>query len=229
MSIDQSVVKGKKLINEYEPSLEPIDRFSEIIFGLIMVLTFTCSLSAASSGKQEIRTMLWTAVGCNLAWGIVDAMMFLMGRMVDKAEKGQMIRKIKTAKSNQEIDQSVKGAIPPFMADTISTKHIHELHDAVLKIPDLPARPFVSKKELLNAGVIFLLVFTSTFPVIIPFFFLQDNPMIAIRVSNGIAILLLFIGGYVLGRKTGYPAWLSGLLFTVIGLALVFMTIALGG
>ena len=58
--------------------LEPTERFSEILFGLIMVLTFTGSLSAASSGRSEVRTMLIGAIGCNLAWGIVDAIMYLL-------------------------------------------------------------------------------------------------------------------------------------------------------
>ena len=59
--------------------LDPIDRISEVLFGLIMVLTFTCSLSVAEAGRDEIRTMLIGALGCNLAWGIIDAVFYLMG------------------------------------------------------------------------------------------------------------------------------------------------------
>jgi hypothetical protein len=47
--------------------LEPIERISEVLFGLIMVLTFTGSLSAAESGHAEVRAMLIGAIGCNLA------------------------------------------------------------------------------------------------------------------------------------------------------------------
>jgi hypothetical protein len=52
--------------------LEPTDRVSEILFGLIMVLTFTGSLSVAEAGRDDVRTMLIGALGCNLAWGIID-------------------------------------------------------------------------------------------------------------------------------------------------------------
>ena len=38
-----------------------------------MVLTFTGSLSVAEAGRDDVRTMLIGALGCNLAWGIIDA------------------------------------------------------------------------------------------------------------------------------------------------------------
>ena len=214
---------------KYEQSLHQIDRLSEMIFGLIMVLTFTCSISAAESGRQEIRTMLWTAAGCNLAWGIVDAIMFLMSRLMERAEAHESITRIRNAKEPDEIRQSVKDAIPPLLADIISPQEINHLHHTLVQMPELPKHSFLTRRELINAGLVFLLVFLSTFPVIIPFFFIHEKPIIAIRISNAIAITLLFIAGYFLGNKTGHPAWLVGLIFTIIGMALVFMTIALGG
>jgi hypothetical protein len=45
--------------------LEPMDR---ILFGLIMALTFTCTLGVVTAGDPAIRTMLLGALGCNLAW-----------------------------------------------------------------------------------------------------------------------------------------------------------------
>ncbi|HEY7088242.1 MAG TPA: hypothetical protein VH518_09150, partial [Tepidisphaeraceae bacterium] len=68
--------------------LEPIDRVSEILFGLIMVLTFTGSLSVAEAGREDVRTMLIAALGCNLAWGIIDALLYLMGCL---AERGRAL------------------------------------------------------------------------------------------------------------------------------------------
>ena len=53
--------------------LESMERISEVLFGLIMVLTFTCSFSIAGSGRSEVRTMLLAALGCNVAWGIIDS------------------------------------------------------------------------------------------------------------------------------------------------------------
>ena len=69
--------------------LEPIERISEVLFGLIMVLTFTGSISAAESGRSEVRTMLYGALGCNLAWGLIDGIMYLMAQL---SERGEAIR-----------------------------------------------------------------------------------------------------------------------------------------
>lgn len=43
--------------------LDPIDRVSEVLFGLIMVLTFTGSISVAEGGRESIHTMLFSAPG----------------------------------------------------------------------------------------------------------------------------------------------------------------------
>jgi hypothetical protein len=53
--------------------LNPLDRAAEVLLGLIMALTFTCSISIANTGGTEIRHLLITAIRCNLAWGLVDA------------------------------------------------------------------------------------------------------------------------------------------------------------
>ena len=67
------------LTNRPRRILNPMERISEILFALIMVLTFTCSFSVAGAGREEVRELLIGAVGCNLAWGIIDAAFYLMG------------------------------------------------------------------------------------------------------------------------------------------------------
>src|SRR5215471_1391345 len=65
--------------------LDPIDRVSEILFGLFMVMTFTGTLSAATAGREDVRTMLIAAIGCNIAWGFVDGVMYILRTMVTRA------------------------------------------------------------------------------------------------------------------------------------------------
>ena len=68
--------------------LEPAERIAEVLFGLIMVLTFTGSLSVAEGyGAPEsgdVRAMLIGALGCNLAWGVIDGLFYLMGCLAEK-------------------------------------------------------------------------------------------------------------------------------------------------
>jgi VIT1/CCC1 family predicted Fe2+/Mn2+ transporter len=93
---------------------------------------------------------------------------------------------------------------------------------------DPPARLGITPADLRTAVGVFLLVFLATFPVALPFVFVQDAHR-ALRVSNGVALVMLFVGGYVLGRHAGRHPWLTGLITLAIGVVLVWATIALGG
>jgi hypothetical protein len=67
-----------------ERVLSPADRVSEMIFGLLMALTFVGAVSVADAGREQIRDMFVAALGCNLAWGLVDAVMYLVHTVTDR-------------------------------------------------------------------------------------------------------------------------------------------------
>jgi len=78
-------------------ALDPIDRLSEVLFGLIMVLTFTGSLSVFEAGREDVRSMLVSALGCNLAWGVIDAVFYLMGSLAEKGRDVATLRAVREA------------------------------------------------------------------------------------------------------------------------------------
>src|SRR5881275_538712 len=98
--------------------LEPIDRVSEVLFGLIMVLTFTGSLSVAEAGRDDVRTMLIGALGCNLAWGIIDGVLYLMGCLAEKGRALLTFRAVHKATDPKKAQLLVAGALPPVIAST---------------------------------------------------------------------------------------------------------------
>jgi VIT1/CCC1 family predicted Fe2+/Mn2+ transporter len=75
---------------------------------------------------------------------------------------------------------------------------------------------------------VFFLVVASTFQVVVPFFVFEDATF-ATHVSIAIAIVMMFVAGYGLGRYAGARPWRIGLAMVVVGSALVAMIIALGG
>src|SRR5207253_2197035 len=77
--------------------LQPSDRIAEVLFGLIMVLTFTGSLSVAEADRAEVRTMLIGALGCNTVWGIIDGILYLMGCLAEKGRGLQIFRAVRKA------------------------------------------------------------------------------------------------------------------------------------
>ena len=96
------------------------------------------------------------------------------------------------------------------------------------QLPEPPARADLSKDDWVGSLGVFLIVFVSTFPVVIPFIFMRSvGP--ALRLSNTIAIVMLFLTGYTFGRITGHHPWLVGIAMVVLGSVLVGMTMALGG
>jgi hypothetical protein len=208
--------------------LEPSERVAEVLFGLIMVLTFTCSLSVGEADRAEVRTMLIGALGCNLAWGVIDGILYLMGCLAEQGRGLRAWRAFKKAPNPEAAHQVIADLLPPKMAETLSSTEYEVMRKKLQQLPDPPARPRLHKDEWLGAVGVFLWVLVTTFPVAIPFIFMQDVAR-AMRMSNAIAVGLLFVTGYTFGRCSEYHPWLSGLAMVLLGSALVGLTIMLGG
>lgn len=208
--------------------LEPVERISEILFGLIMALTFTGSFSAASSGEAEVREMLLGAIGCNLAWGLVDAVMYLLTVLSERGRNLKILRAVRQAADPLAAQRVIAEALPDSVAAIIGDPGLESIRQKLVRLPDPPERPRLKPSDFRGAVGVFLLVFCSTFPVVVPFFFLRDARL-ALRLSNGIAVGMLFLLGHALGRHAGYRPWRMGLSLVALGIALVGLTIVLGG
>src|SRR5882757_7768244 len=109
--------------------LEPIDRVSEILFGLIMVLTFTGSLSIAEAGRDDVRTMLVGALGCNLAWGIIDGVLYLMGCLAEKGRKLAMLQALRKATDPGKARRLIADALPPLLASVLQPPELDSIRE----------------------------------------------------------------------------------------------------
>jgi VIT1/CCC1 family predicted Fe2+/Mn2+ transporter len=202
-----------------------MDRASEILFGLIMVLTFTGSLSVADTGRAEVRAMLIAALGCNLAWGVIDATIYLMSAKAGSARDALLVKAVNAAGSPEIGRQLVAKALPAAMLAALSATDLERIR---VQLSDWPVEePHVGRQDYLGAVGVFLLVFLCMLPVALPFLIWQDA-RIALTVSNFIALTLLFLTGYALGRHSGRP-WRVGLILVLVGVMLVAIAKALGG
>ena len=208
--------------------LEPVERISEVLFGLIMVLTFTGSLSVAEAGRDDVRTMLIGALGCNLAWGIIDGVLYLMGCLAEKGRNLMTYQAVRRETEPQKAQRLIAGALPPLIASVLQPAELETMRQRLQQLPEPPARARLGRSNWIGASGVFLLVFLSTFPVAVPFLFMQ-SAMTAMRVSNAIAILMLFITGMAYGRCVGRSPWGFGISMVLLGAVLVGLTIALGG
>jgi len=212
----------------FKRPLEPIDRISEIWFGLMMVLTFTCSISVTEAGQEEVSTMLIAAITCNLAWGIIDGFMYLLACFVEQGHGISALRGVRQASDPAFAHRLIAKAMPPVLASVMSYGAFEEIRTKLNRLPEPPAHPKLTKEDWLGAVAVLLAVSLSTFPVVIPFLVVGDAGL-GLRISNGIAVVMLFLAGYAFGRYAGYRPWRMGWWMAIVGSALVALTIVLGG
>ncbi|MFN0066281.1 MAG: VIT1/CCC1 transporter family protein [Limisphaerales bacterium] len=208
--------------------LEPDERIAEVLFGLIMVLTFTGSLSIAEAGRDDIRVMLIGALGCNFAWGVIDGIFYLMGCLAERGRNLLTYRAVRRAGDPRQAQRLIADALPPLIASVLRQEELAAVHERLVALPAPPDRARLGHDDWVGAVGVFLLVFISTFPVAVPFLFMQHAPT-ALRASNAVAIVMLYVTGVAYGRCIGRPPWLVGLVMVVLGALLVGLTIALGG
>jgi hypothetical protein len=216
------------LVRSSHRLLDPAVRVAEILFGLIMVLTFTGSLSVAESGRDDVRVMLIGALGCNLAWGIIDGLFYLMDCMSEKGQALNTYLAVRKATDPADARRLIGDALPSVVTKVLEPQELEGIHRRLLQLPEPPERLPLDRSEYLGALGVLLLVFLSTFPVAIPFMVMKETGP-AMRVSNAIAITLLFLSGYMFGRISNRRPWLMGFSMVIVGVVLVVMTIALGG
>ncbi|MCI0506697.1 MAG: VIT1/CCC1 transporter family protein [Gammaproteobacteria bacterium] len=210
------------------PVLDPVERVSEIIFGLIMALSFTGTVSAATAGSEEIRTVMFAALGCNLAWGLVDGVMYLVSLMTERTRNITLLRRVRGAAAAPEAHAIIADAMPGRLGGIVSEKALEEIRLRITALPEPPARGRLGRDDFAGALGVFLIVVLSTFPVVLPFMLFAEVPL-AMRVSNAVALVTLFACGFALGRYAGGIPWRSGFAMAAIGVVLVIATIALGG
>jgi VIT1/CCC1 family predicted Fe2+/Mn2+ transporter len=193
-----------------------------------MVLTFTGTISASTAGKQEVRELLWAALGCNLAWGLVDAIMYLMDVVIERAHGVTVLKQIKQSRDTTRSRAIIRENITPLVADLLEDEALDRLGEKMKKLPEITVRKTLILKDFFVAGQIFMVVFLITLPVALPFLFIKDVAP-AMRISNGVALLLLFWGGFSLARYSGLRPVITAVVYMALGVFLVAMTMALGG
>jgi VIT1/CCC1 family predicted Fe2+/Mn2+ transporter len=208
--------------------LAPIDRISEILFGLIMVITITCSLSVARRDHKEIREMIVAALGCNIAWGVIDGIFYLIIRFSEQGRSIKTLQSLRVTNDSSKARKLIADALPPLLASVLTPADFEMIHERLNRTPNPPSRPHIAKNDWLAALGVFLLVFSSTLPVVIPFLVIVE-PRPAQRVSSAVAVLMLFLTGYMLGHYIGRNPWFVGLVMLLVGSGLVVISIAFGG
>lgn len=214
-----------------ERHLDLASRLGEVLFGLIMVLcvTLTAGLTVGE-GRVGVRQLLQAALGCNIAWGIIDGIMYVMHCMTARAEKAHLIEAIQRAPDEGAALAIVREEIEPRFETFTGREHREALCRSILEYlaqSEAPRIP-VTKYDLYGAVACFWLVFLSCLPVAVPFLIFSE-PVRALRISNLLLIAMLFLVGQKWAQYAHTNRVVAGLVMVAIGLVLVGVAILLGG
>ncbi|WP_037076510.1 VIT1/CCC1 transporter family protein [Rhizobium mesoamericanum] len=212
--------------------IDPGDALGEVLFGLIMALTFTVGSRLVFTGEGlNVRELTAATIGCNVAWGIIDAVLFVLGTVFYKSRRARLFRQIKAARSEREAISALRKEFPLEGEPLVSAAADEEaLYQAMLGLTRRasPAKLRLKRDDLLAAFIIFLLVSATSLPAVIPFFVI-DSAELALRASNFLLIALLFTTGCAWARFSDANPLNAGITMTCLGLVLVGIAIALGG
>lgn len=211
--------------------LDVPSRLEEILFGLIMVMTVTLTAGAVvSEGQAGVRQLLFAAIGCNIAWGIIDGLMYVMGQLTTRARNAMMIAGIRRSPSGEAARAVVKAELEARLGPVVSRSLDDSAVDGIVGTVGSiePPAIAVTGDDIRGGIACFVLVFVSCLPAALPFLVFSE-PRMALRVSNALLMAMLFMAGTTWASYTGVNRLVAGLLAVALGLALVLVAIPLGG
>lgn len=212
--------------------LDPATSLTEILFGLIMTLTFTlgAGMVIEDEGREGARQLLIAVIGCNVAWGVIDGALYILTQLFHRGRIRRLAQRMRSTDDDRLAVAIVAQELDGLLVDSTNPSEREALYTRVAT--RLRTKPIAStsirKDDLLGAFTSFWLVVLTSVPAAIPFL-LMDNARLALRVSNAVLLVFLFVTGYWWARYTLGNPWVVGLSFLLGGVALVAIAIPLGG
>src|SRR4030095_2207410 len=120
--------------------LNPLERYSEIVCGLIMVLSFTGALSVSHAGEAGVHRMFVGAVLCNLTWGIIDAVFYLIGCLVEYSHGVSLLLRVQHCSDAKRAQEIIADMIPPKVAEILLPAHFEHVHARLKQLPQTATR-----------------------------------------------------------------------------------------
>lgn len=211
--------------------LDPSESLLEILFGLIMALTLTAG--ARLLPEQDVIDAAGLAlalVGCNVAWGIIDAAFFLLGTRFNRNRRVQLVRRLRATADEAQALELIREEFGLEGEPSMREEDRAAFHRSMLQMLQHAgtARARFLKNDFVAALLIVLLVAITAVPGALPLLLL-DDAYSALRIANVLQICLLFVMGYGWAHYSGANPWRTGVLIALLGVGLVLVAVALGG
>jgi hypothetical protein len=200
---------------------------SEALYGVILTLTTSASLRVVSGQKIDSRGLFAATLTTSIAWGFVDAVMYLINVLLARARDRKVLDDLRQAPTEEAFRELLRGTTSKDVVDHVKPKVMEHIRGFLAEQPE-HAKPGLRRSDYGAALMIWLVVCGITLPVAVPFLLL-GTPQTAVRVSQAVAIVIMFVLGMRLGHWTGKNPVMAGLISAAVGILIAVACLALGG
>ncbi len=221
-----------------ENLIDPIDRLTESLFSILILLTFTMtSWIISRSGSDQMLTsenifdLAIAALVTVIAYGAIDGVIYALLTMFGRGESHRLLQGIQAADSEQEAVEVIADYLDYTLEPITGEPERQQLyHHILVQLRNSQPREIGLKREDITAGLTHILVaILVIIPPLFPLVAMRRDPGMAILVSNLISFFLLFFVGYRWGKYTGANPWKTGLIILAVITVLVLFLFWLGG
>ncbi len=217
--------------------LNPIDLLSETIYSILILLTFTLAFGIirGDSGQpvadEYVNELFIAALGATIAWGVIDGIMYVLLSMFERSQRHRFLRHIQATQTNQEGVAIIADEFDYILDPIIEDNQRHLLYQDLLGHlrTSQPQPVGLRREDFIGALASVLVAMIAVFPSLVPLMLLRSNYVLAIRVSNIVSFIVLFLAGYQWGKYTGSNPRKTGLLLVATAVIMVLIAIPLGG
>lgn len=209
------------------PLLTPAEIAGEMLFSSIMTFSILSAQRVAQGGNVDVAALVGTVASCNVAWGLVDAGMRLFNARVEKVRQqhqqhawlqapdlGALRAALRVDPASADLAEMDDAALAAFRQRLQSSRNEHVLR--------------LSWRDWAAAALVWLCVLLPTVPLLLPFW-LQPDAARAMRISQVVAVGMMFVLGVRVSRWLGARPAVGGLLLAGFGVAITVLCIKLGG
>jgi VIT1/CCC1 family predicted Fe2+/Mn2+ transporter len=219
------------LLGYFVRYLDPADSLSEIIYGLIMVLSITLTAGYyVQDSSNPAKTLLIAAIGCNLAWGLIDGVMYVVTSMYERGTRNRLILAVRKSSDQEAAVTTIHDQIDTAVGALLSPEELKLISHGVYRMAQnaQPKEVRATRDDVMGGIACFLLNFVATLPASIPFLIIPYWS-VALRVSNLVTIVIMFIVGYRWAKYANANRLRSGTGMALLGVCPVLIAVALGG
>ena len=219
--------------------LFPHERLVEILYGLVIALTITSAIRVVTGGVDlNVDLMVTTSLGAGVAWGIIDAILYILVVVFQKHRYTRIAGKISSAKDESEALATIQEDLEDSLIGTLDAEDQKSVYRMVLhgqrranesgRYTHQPKAVYINKEDIFGALQVFLAMLAATLVVVIPLWLIEP-PHLAVIFSNIIAFAALFLVGYTWAKHTNIRKTLFGVVLVTMGAAIVGISLVLGG